>query len=359
METALKELARFDESARAALEVVTAFRELAAADAWDEVDVVRAMAKYASCPARIRLPANELYLRADEHARVTYDSTEPHPRWACEFVLEGEAASIWIERIGTMKLLDAAILNSAAELLRSARFRDSTQLLRENGDDFARLITCTEPKAMPALLERVGLTPKTRCIAIAQPGSRVSLRLIRSHHVPASPLTHPDQERRAFGDVRTGIGIEVNADSLRASWETAKIALAFAAENTDFDPGANVVHYEGLGPLGQLAHSMQDQNVFPDVNKLNRVIAETPWAARTLDALISHASLRLAAASLYTHHSTMQSRVSQLEQKLPWTLQSASGKLRLHLAMSIRRYLLHPVETGTVVSASTPIVDIQ
>lgn len=118
------------------------------------------------------------------------------------------------------------------------------------------------------------------------------------------------------------------------------------------------MRYQDLGLLVNLVSGMRDLAQDPDILLLNQAISAAPWAAQTLDALVNHSSLRLASAALFTHHSTMQARVSKLEQTLPWALQTPAGKLRLHLAMSGRRYLMHPVESGAVCTAVRPFVSL-
>jgi DNA-binding PucR family transcriptional regulator len=57
----------------------------------------------------------------------------------------------------------------------------------------------------------------------------------------------------------------------------------------------------------------------------------------------SSPSLRAAATELKVHHSTLQERLVQTEHILGWDVHSPQGRLRLQLALAIRRLR----QTGT------------
>src|SRR4051794_24757485 len=63
-----------------------------------------------------------------------------------------------------------------------------------------------------------------------------------------------------------------------------RLALAFAAEDTDRDPGPITVLADDLGLLSVLAAGLtrEDQHL-PDVQALERAATTAPWALRTLD----------------------------------------------------------------------------
>ncbi|WP_040697979.1 helix-turn-helix domain-containing protein, partial [Nocardia vinacea] len=67
-----------------------------------------------------------------------------------------------------------------------------------------------------------------------------------------------------------------------------------------------------------------------------------PWVLRTLVEFTSHSSLRLAAAALFVHHSTLQDRLVTIEHELGWSVRDPQGRLRAQLALAVRRLLLHP-----------------
>ena len=59
----------------------------------------------------------------------------------------------------------------------------------------------------------------------------------------------------------------------------------------------------------------------------------------TLDAVAGPHSLREAARALQVHHSTMQDRLAHAEALLGWKVRTQPGRLRLELALVLRRAL--------------------
>jgi sugar diacid utilization regulator len=120
-------------------------------------------------------------------------------------------------------------------------------------------------------------------------------------------------------------------------------ALSLASEGSDFDPGETVVDYSEVALLTQLCQieGLLDSH---DVRAVVHVCKEISYAAKTLDAIVRNSSLRSVASILFTHHSTIQSRLAILEGRLGWELNTGEGKLRLHLALVARRMLLHGID---------------
>ena len=346
METVLKVLARFDELGSAGLEVTTAMAAVAAADPLDVRDLARTMAELTLTPVRVSDPSTGVLLRCDVEGRVSYPDTPAAPRWISAPVLAGEPPALWLEKTGGPGIIEAVVLDSAAEILRTLRFSAPPSDTVNSHDDLAVLLTVEDPVALEGVLKRLSLTPETRCRAIARPGSRAQVHAV-------SPRTDRFDEAYRFthrgsedAPSRIGIGCLERADQLHRSWETAQTALAFAAEGTEEDPGPMVVQYDDLGLWAQLHTELpRHAERMPDLDLLETVVNGLPWAAVTLDALVTHSSVRLAAAALYTHHSTVQTRLTALEKKLGWNLNSPQGKARLSMALTARRYLRHPPES--------------
>jgi DNA-binding PucR family transcriptional regulator len=55
----------------------------------------------------------------------------------------------------------------------------------------------------------------------------------------------------------------------------------------------------------------------------------------------SPSSLRAAATALRVHHSTLQDRISHAEPLLGWNVREPHGRLRLQLALALRRLHRH------------------
>lgn len=330
---------------------------VAAADPPDIRDLARTMAQVTGSPVRITDPATGVLLRSDVKGRISYPETSPHPRWIGAPVLAGETQAMWIEQTGTPGIIEAVVLDSAAEILRTLRFSESVAGAPSSSDDLTVLLTVEEPVALEGVLKRLNLQPATQCRAIARPGGLAQIHAIspRAGRLDvAHRLTHRGAES---GRSRIGVGTLERADQLHRSWATAQVALAFAAEGTGDDPGPTVVQYDELGLWAQIHGEIADRSEpLADLETLEAVINGAPWAAATLEALVTHSSLRLAAAALYTHHSTVQSRLAALEKKLAWNLNSPQGKMRLSMALTARRYLRHPPETARPRSLAPPLI---
>ncbi|MFE6092552.1 helix-turn-helix domain-containing protein [Streptomyces massasporeus] len=148
--------------------------------------------------------------------------------------------------------------------------------------------------------------------------------------------TAPPESRLPTG--RLGVGPAVPVLELPRSWAEARTALRFTAEGTPQDPGPRVVHAEELGGIALLADVVAPgAEPPPDVRALETAAATTPWLSATLHAVVATASLRAAAAEINVHHSTLQDRLAHAEHLLGWPIRTPQGRLRLQLALTMRR----------------------
>jgi hypothetical protein len=157
---------------------------------------------------------------------------------------------------------------------------------------------------------------------------------VRALARPAGPMVLPSAA--AIPPGRAGVGPVGAIADLPASYAAARIALRFAADGTDEDPGPMVVEYESLGGLTIFASVPLPASI-PDLDALAHAIAAAPWALPTLQAFADTPSLRAAAGFLRLHHSTLQDRIVHLEHLVGWPVRSPSGKLRLQVALALRR----------------------
>jgi sugar diacid utilization regulator len=173
---------------------------------------------------------------------------------------------------------------------------------------------------------RLGLAPDGLARAVAVHGT--------SPYVEPVPSAVPAPYRTE----RAGIGTVVPVLNLPSSWADARTALRFTAQGSDLDPGPRSVIYEELGGLVLLAAAMgPTTRPVPDVRSLGLVAATAPWALSTLATAAEVDSLRAAAATLRVHHSTLQYRLTMLERQLGWTVRDPKGRLRLQVALVLRR----------------------
>ncbi|SSC25080.1 PucR C-terminal helix-turn-helix domain-containing protein, partial [Klenkia terrae] len=137
--------------------------------------------------------------------------------------------------------------------------------------------------------------------------------------------------------VRCGAGPAGPVQDLPRSAELAALALRLTAEGTPEDPGPRVVHADDVTTVLALVRAAADEPPLPDVRALDAAAAAGPWVLTTLDAVATTGSQRDAARALHLHHSTLQDRLQHAEQLLGWDLRDPAGRLRLQLALHLRR----------------------
>lgn len=146
--------------------------------------------------------------------------------------------------------------------------------------------------------------------------------------VPAPLRTHPSVQTDASEAIRRS----------KAAWCTS---LCHGSGRRRRDSRSSLLPLPPVCSLGALA--LPAEAVGPDTQPIldplavERAVAEAPWAAATLHAVVSATSLRSAAAELTVHHSTLQERLGQTEHLLGWEVHAPRGRLRLHLALAVRR----------------------
>ncbi len=312
-------LAALDADAGAALRVIAYFDSLTESRAGLQA-IVRGAAVLAGVPARLDDAERRV------HVRVTPDGSQVALAEPVDAVWPrtevGSRVVLALERTGEPGPVDAMILERAAGAARSV-------LDRTRG---------RAPATDPALVELIidASTP----VSVRETAAR-SLGLagpVRAVARPTGPALLAEGAPIPPG--RAGLGPPGPAADLPASYAAARIALCFAADGTDEDPGATAVHYESLGGLALLAAAPVPDEV-PDLHTLEHAIAAAPWALTTLHAVATTASLRAAAGSLRLHHSTLQDRIVHLEHQLGWPVRSPDGKLRLQVALTLRRLRRH------------------
>lgn len=323
-------LAALDPDAGAAVRVIAYFDRLVAGRAGLEA-IVRGAAVLAGCPARLVDPERRVQVRVTPDG-VREDAGSPPPAdWpAVPIGADGQAA-LWLERPGPAGPVDAMVLERAAVAARDALERTRGRAPASSDPALLELLfdaSAPEPARLAAA-HRLGLPTAgvARAIAVAGGAARVVVG-------PGRPVE---------GDQRAGVGPAVPPLKLPSSWAAARVALRLTAQGTAGDPGPRVVYAEEAGGLAVLAAAVgPDTPPAPDVLALERAASTAPWALATLAAVAATASLRTAAVALTVHHSTLQDRLAQAERVLGWNVRDPSGKLRLQLALALRRLHRHP-----------------
>jgi hypothetical protein len=309
-------LAALDADAGAALRVIAYFDSLTESRAGLQA-IVRGAAVLAGCPARLDDERRRVHVRVDPAGVASPSSDPPDPAWMHTTV---GSATLALERTGVPGPVEAMVLERAAGAARAV-------LDRTRGR-----VPATDP-ALVELIVDASAPPDVRDKAVHTLNLPAAgpLRAVARPTGPALLLAGAPPPPG-----RCGIGPPVPAADLPASYADAQVALRFAADGTPEDPGPAVVHHADLGALALLAQVPGSADV-PDVRALDHAAAAAPWALATLHAVAEAASLRAAASALRLHHSTLQDRITQLEHQLGWPVRAPQGRLRLQLALALRR----------------------
>lgn len=323
----MKELAgrltALDPDAGAAVQVIAYFDRLAESRAGLEA-LVRGAAVLAGVPARLVDADRRVFVRVEaDGTRRDTANLPPDPAWPSAALTPDGAAALWLERAeAAPSVVDAVILERAAGAIRIVLDRTRGRVPVDDPALVETVLDRTAPE--PARLHAargLGLDPAASARALAPRDGR--------------PRIVAGEAELPVG--RLGVGPAVPVLDLPHSWAAARTALRFTADGTAQDPGPRVVHADELGGVALLADLVAPgAEPPPDVRTLKAAAATTPWLLATLHAVAATTSLRAAAAEINVHHSTLQDRLTHAEHLLGWPLRTPQGRLRLHLALTMR-----------------------
>ncbi|MDX3245298.1 helix-turn-helix domain-containing protein [Streptomyces sp. ME18-1-4] len=325
----MKELAgrltALDPDAGAAVQVIAYFDRLAESRAGVEA-LVRGAAVLAGVPARLVDADRRVRIRVEADGARRDTDLPPDPAWPSTGLTPDGAPALWLERTGAVpSVVDAVILERAAGAARLVLDRTRGRAPLDDPALVETLLdaTAAEPARRHAA-RRLGLDPAAPARALATPGGR--------------PRVLPADAQDAVPAGRAGVGPAVPVPDLPRSWAAARTALRFTADGTAQDPGPRVVYADELGGVALLADLVvPGTEPPPDVHAVEAAAADAPWLLATLHAVTATASLRAAAAEANVHHSTLQDRLVHAEHLLGWPVRTPQGRLRLHLALTMRR----------------------
>lgn len=317
-------LAALDPQASTAVRVISHFDALTASRAGLQ-SIVRGAATLAGCPAQLTDPARRLKVRVLADGVTALPETGPDPAWPSTPVT-ADGARLWLETSAPAGTVEAVVLERAAAAARVVLER--TRSRRHDDPASVELLIDADATEADRLIaaRRLGLPAQARVLALG--GGDVQ--------VVAGDGAGADNRR-------AGVGPSLPVSQLPESARLARLALRLTAEGTEDDPGPRIVHADELGALALLVDAADSRQLpIPDVRALERAAAAAPWVLATLDAIASGASLRDAARALRLHHSTLQDRLTHAEALLGWDARRPQGKLRLQLALALRRALRPP-----------------
>lgn len=324
-----------DPEAGAALRVIAYFDDLIAHGAGLPA-IVRGAAILAACPAALVDPAQQVRVRIGAGG-VAGTPGPRDPGWPWTPVGPG-GGELWLERDDGSHPIDAMVLERAAAAIGSARQRSRGRPDRGRGDaDVGILLDpASSARDRSAAAQRLQLSRTTRVRAVASPNG---MRIESADHPVA-----------VVG--RAGIGPAGSPDELPGSAAAARLALRLTADGTPADPGPQVVHAQEVGGLLVLASAVgPETGKHADVVVLEQSAGEHPWLLATLTAVAEQSSLRAAAAALHVHHSTLQERIAHAERTLGWSIGEPAGRLRLQVALVLRRLHRTATDPGPAAAA--------
>jgi hypothetical protein len=345
-------LAALDPDAGAALQVIAYFDRLMEGRVGLEA-LVRGAAVLSGCPVRLVDERRGVRIRVTPDGRRDDSAGAVDPAWPwaplepadssatepAHAALPEFHAALWLERPGPPDGVQAMILERAARAVRDV-------MDRTRGWAPPPVPAAHDPALVEVVLD-ASAPQAARTHAAAQLGLKRT-ELVRAIALHEGGAEIVPAGRRTAGTRRAGVGPAVESAELPQSWAAARTALRLTAEGTAQDPGARTVYAEELGGLALLATAVgPDTPPIPDVLAVERAVAEATWAAATLHAVASAPSLRAAAAELTVHHSTLQERLAQAERILGWDVHSPQGRMRLQLALAIRKLQRTAADTGT------------
>ncbi|GAA3722154.1 hypothetical protein HDA32_002171 [Spinactinospora alkalitolerans] len=334
-------LAALDPDAGAAVQVIAYFDTLLDEHAGLE-SFVRGAAVLTGCSARLADPERRVHVRVEPDGRRLDSAAPPDPVWPSTALHHpGGEARVWIERAAGPRPLDEIVLERLAAGARVVLDRTRGRLFPDDDPASVEVLLDAEASGDIRLraARRLGLDPaaaRVRALAVLTDGAAPLPGAARIGGAQAL-VEHLGRPRPAPPG-RVGIGPAVPVEELPGSWAAAHLALRFTAAGTAVDPGPRTVEADRLGGLAVLAEGVdRGAPVVPDVHRLDRASDAAPWMLVTLDAVATHASLRAAATALHVHHSTLRERMRQAEARLGWNAVEPAGRLRLQLALALRR----------------------
>lgn len=352
MQDLLGRLSDLDEGAVGMVRVIAYFDSLVDAHVGLET-IIRNAAALAGCRAGARDLDRQIDVRVGPDGRRLDNTSgvrdEIRVRRPCVDGLE-----VWLEREDGPRTTDSMILERFAAAAAIVAERSYGRSPGRDPGQVEILLDSLVPAEvrrraarriglpLDTLLQAVAVLPSNPCDTIPEvercmPGLSTqwstSMGRLHAFLVPSGALSAD-----ASGLRQAGFGPPVSLLDLSVSWEDALTALSLTASGTADNPGDRQLNYSDLGGLAVLADGYAfHPRALADVAALDRVQALWPWALMTLDHMANQASLRQAAGYLNVHHSTVQQRAAQLTVELGLELDTTMGRLRIQLALALRR----------------------
>lgn len=295
-----------------------------------------------------------LRLRVSPEGRAASD-IETGEEWPTVELGLDATAKVWIERRQTPGALDAIVLERMAAGVRIALDRTRHSETHDPASVDVLLDAATSEVDRNIAARRLVLEGEQRLQVLAtldqvRPNLSVTAvpllsRTTRIGRVTAVILARGEAEIPAeLASLRQGIGPAGGVLNLPESWRKAVLALRLTGEGTPTQPGPRRIRYNDVGVIADAVEAMGAGAAnAADVTRLIEMERGAPRSLEFLEAIAATDSLRQAAERVHVHHSTLQSRLTQLQVALDYSLDSP-GRARLNVGLA----LVRAVRNGTL-----------
>ncbi|MCF1592570.1 helix-turn-helix domain-containing protein [Streptomyces muensis] len=297
---------------------------------------MRGAAVFAGCPAGLVHPRHQICIRVDEQGRPARQPriAEEVNDWPCQPLDDESDGFVWIERSGEAAMHDALLLERLAASAHLTIERAGPLALDDASAVEILLAAASTSDARRKALRRLQLREESQVYVMASDSDDADALSRRSAVVDtlvgpvrASVVVTGDTVART----RWGSGPEVMAVDTAKSWRKALCALRLTSR---LQPRLQWGTVSSFGPLVDAIDNSDEPP--PDVLLIESADRE-PWVLDTLEAVAVTDTHRGAAALLGLHHSTVQSRLSHLEEALDLKIDSPTGRTRILMALALHR----------------------
>ena len=293
--------------------------------------MLRAAAVLADCPAGLEDPERGLRVGVDAAGRTL---AEVGNGTASRQIQRFEEITVWLDRNEPPWLLDHLILE------RFARSLHAVKKSRDSSPTAAALRTACDPNVLPTdrdhALRRMGVGSTVTVVVthLADARRMAPGLVVDEHQISIFPAVMPPNTIPS--DIAAGIHTCTGGE-LPHGWQHARTALRIAVELGTGRP--THVRYDQLGCIATVVESVDAETAArtPDVQRVIELQAQRPWVVSTLEAVLSHSSIREVARLQNLHHSTMRQRIDWLERRLGYTPLSSDGYARASTTLTLWR----------------------
>lgn len=175
---------------------------------------------------------------------------------------------------------------------------------------------------------------------------------IDEHQIHLFPRLNgrPQDPPGVAAGIHTCAGAEIHR-----GWQYAVTALRISVDLTTGNP--THVRYDELGSIATIIENIDAATAArtPDVRRVIELQAQRPWVVPTLEALLSHSSIRETARLQNLHHSTMRQRIDWLEQQLGYNPLSGSGCARASTTLTMWRIAMAAERPSMSLACATAV----